>query len=106
MGYPPPRSRRGGVTTCATAPGFTQVVVEADAGKELHDLARSCATSTAIGPRKGRLPRRQPEPGLVTRRDRRCTRTSSTIFQRMSSRAVLIEDKIDTREKKRIHYRT
>ena len=85
--------------------GLTQVVFEADAGKELHDLAQELRYEYCIGVR-GKVVSRGDNlnPRLVTG-EIEVHADKLTIFNRSETPPFLIEDKIDTAEEKRLHYR-
>jgi aspartyl-tRNA synthetase len=85
--------------------GLTQVVFEADAGKELHDLAQELRYEYCIGVR-GKVVSRggNVNPRLVTG-EIEVHASQLTIFNRSETPPFLIEDKIDTAEEKRLHYR-
>src|SRR5207253_5856521 len=85
--------------------GLTQVVFEADAGKELHDQAQELRYEYCVGVR-GKVVSRggNVNPRLVTGEiEVHCDKL--TIFNRSETPPFLIEDKIDTAEEKRLHYR-
>jgi aspartyl-tRNA synthetase len=81
------------------------VVFEADAGKELHDLAQELRYEYCIGVR-GKVVSRGDNlnPRLVTG-EIEVHADKLTIFNRSETPPFLIEDKIDTAEEKRLHYR-
>jgi len=85
--------------------GLTQVVFEADAGKELHDLAQELRYEYCIGVR-GKVVSRggNVNPRLVTG-EIEVHADKLSIFNRSETPPFLIEDKIDTAEEKRLHYR-
>ena len=85
--------------------GLTQVVFEADAGKDLHDLAQELRYEYCIGVR-GKVVSRGDNlnPRLVTG-EIEVHADKLTIFNRSETPPFLIEDKIDTAEEKRLHYR-
>jgi len=85
--------------------GLTQVVFEADAGKELHDLAQELRYEYCIGVR-GKVVSRggNVNPRLVTG-EIEVHADKLTIFNRSETPPFLVEDKIDTAEEKRLHYR-
>ena len=85
--------------------GLTQVVFEADAGKELHDLAQELRYEYCIGVR-GKVVSRggNVNPRLVTG-EIEVHADKLGIFNRSETPPFLIEDKIDTAEEKRLHYR-
>jgi len=85
--------------------GLTQVVFEAEAGKELHDLAQELRYEYCIGVR-GKVVSRGDNlnPRLVTG-EIEVHADKLTIFNRSETPPFLIEDKIDTAEEKRLHYR-
>jgi aspartyl-tRNA synthetase len=85
--------------------GLTQVVFEADAGKELHDLAQELRYEFCIGVR-GKVVSRggNVNPRLVTG-EIEVHAGQLSIFNRSETPPFLIEDKIDTAEEKRLHYR-
>jgi aspartyl-tRNA synthetase len=85
--------------------GLTQVVFEAEAGKELHDLAQELRYEFCIGVR-GKVVSRGDNlnPRLVTG-EIEVHAAQLTIFNRSETPPFLIEDKIDTAEEKRLHYR-
>ena len=85
--------------------GLTQVVFEADAGKELHDLAQELRYEYCIGVR-GKVVSRGDNlnPRLVTG-EIEVHADKLTIFNRSETPPFLIEDKIDTAEEKRLPYR-
>ncbi|HEY4770509.1 MAG TPA: aspartate--tRNA ligase [Myxococcales bacterium] len=85
--------------------GLTQVVFEADAGKELHDLAQELRYEYCIGVR-GKVVSRGDNlnPRLVTG-EIEVHAAEATIFNRSETPPFLIEDRIDTAEEKRLHYR-
>jgi aspartyl-tRNA synthetase len=85
--------------------GLTQVVFEADAGKELHDVAQELRYEYCIGVR-GKVVSRGDNlnPRLVTG-EIEVHADKLTIFNRSETPPFLIEDKIDTAEEKRLHYR-
>jgi aspartyl-tRNA synthetase len=85
--------------------GLTQVVFEADAGKELHDLAQELRYEYCIGVRGKVVSRGENlNPRLVTG-EIEVHADKLTIFNRSETPPFLIEDKIDTAEEKRLHYR-
>jgi len=85
--------------------GLTQVVFEADAGKELHDLAQELRYEYCIGVRGKVVSRGENvNPRLVTGQIE-VHADKLTIFNRSETPPFLIEDKIDTAEEKRLHYR-
>src|SRR5205807_7720133 len=85
--------------------GVTQVVFEAEAGKELHDLAQELRYEFCIGVR-GKIVSRggNVNPRLVTG-EIEVHAAQLAIFNRSETPPFLIEDKIDTAEEKRLHYR-
>jgi aspartyl-tRNA synthetase len=85
--------------------GVTQVVFEAEAGKELHDLAQELRYEFCIGVR-GKVVSRggNVNPRLVTG-EIEVHAAQLSIFNRSETPPFLIEDKIDTAEDKRLHYR-
>jgi aspartyl-tRNA synthetase len=85
--------------------GLTQVVFEAEAGKELHDLAQELRYEFCIGVR-GKVVSRGDNlnPRLVTG-EIEVHAAQLTIFNRSETPPFLIEDRIDTAEEKRLHYR-
>ncbi len=85
--------------------GVTQVVFEAEAGKELHDLAQELRYEFCIGVR-GKVVSRggNVNPRLVTG-EIEVQAAQLAIFNRSETPPFLIEDKIDTAEDKRLHYR-
>src|SRR5437016_2542865 len=85
--------------------GVTQVVFEAEAGKELHDLAQELRYEFCIGVR-GKIVSRggNVNPRLVTG-EIEVHAAQLAIFNRSETPPFLIEDKIDTAEDKRLHYR-
>jgi aspartyl-tRNA synthetase len=85
--------------------GLTQVVFEADAGQELHDLAQELRYEYCIGVR-GKVVSRggNVNPRLVTG-EIEVHADKLGIFNRSETPPFLIEDKIDTAEEKRLHYR-
>ena len=85
--------------------GVTQVVFEAEAGKELHDLAQELRYEFCIGVR-GKVVSRggNVNPRLVTG-EIEVHAAQLAIFNRSETPPFLIEDKIDTAEDKRLHYR-
>jgi len=85
--------------------GITQVVFEADAGKEIHDLAQELRYEYCIGVR-GKVVSRggNVNPRLVTG-EIEVHADKLSIFNRSETPPFLIEDKIDTAEEKRLHYR-
>jgi aspartyl-tRNA synthetase len=85
--------------------GLTQVVFEADAGKELHDLAQELRYEFCIGVRGNVVSRGgNVNPRLVTG-EIEVHVSQLSIFNRSETPPFLIEDKIDTAEEKRLHYR-
>jgi aspartyl-tRNA synthetase len=85
--------------------GVTQVVFEADAGKEIHDLAQELRYEFCIGVRGKVVSRGENvNPRLVTG-EIEVHADKLTIFNRSETPPFLIEDKIDTAEEKRLHYR-
>jgi len=85
--------------------GLTQVVFEADAGKELHDLAQELRYEYCIGVRGKVVSRGENvNPRLVTG-EIEVHADKLSIFNRSETPPFLIEDKIDTAEEKRLHYR-
>ena len=85
--------------------GVTQVVFEAEAGKELHDLAQELRYEFCIGVR-GKVVSRggNVNPRLVTG-EIEVQAAQLAIFNRSETPPFLIEDKTDTAEDKRLHYR-
>jgi aspartyl-tRNA synthetase len=85
--------------------GLTQVVFEADAGKELHDHAQELRYEYCLGVR-GQVVSRggNVNPRLVTG-EIEVHAAQLGIFNRSETPPFLIEDKIDTAEEKRLHYR-
>jgi aspartyl-tRNA synthetase len=85
--------------------GLTQVVFEADSGKELHDLSQELRYEYCIGVR-GKVVSRggNVNPRLVTG-EIEVHASQLSIFNRSETPPFLIEDKIDTAEEKRLHYR-
>ena len=85
--------------------GLTQVVFEADAGKALHDVAQELRYEYCIGVR-GKVVSRggNVNPRLVTG-EIEVHALQLSIFNRSETPPFLIEDKIDTAEEKRLHYR-
>ena len=85
--------------------GLTQVVFELEAGKELHDLAQELRYEYCIGVR-GKVVSRggNVNPRLVTG-EIEVHAAQLAIFNRSETPPFLIEDKIDTAEDKRLHYR-
>ncbi|TMB25038.1 MAG: aspartate--tRNA ligase [Deltaproteobacteria bacterium] len=85
--------------------GLTQVVFEAEAGREMHDLAQELRYEFCIGVR-GKVVSRggNVNPRLVTG-EIEVHAAQLTIFNRSETPPFLIEDKIDTAEDKRLHYR-
>ncbi|HZX93798.1 MAG TPA: OB-fold nucleic acid binding domain-containing protein, partial [Myxococcales bacterium] len=85
--------------------GLTQVVFEADAGQELHDLSQELRYEYCIGVR-GKVVSRgsNVNPRLVTG-EIEVHGVQASIFNRSETPPFLIEDKIDTAEEKRLHYR-
>ena len=85
--------------------GVTQVVFEAEAGKELHDLAQELRYEFCIGVR-GKVVSRggNVNPRLVTG-EIEVHAAQLAIFNRSETPPFLIEDKTDTAEDKRLHYR-
>ncbi|MCA1828807.1 MAG: aspartate--tRNA ligase [Myxococcales bacterium] len=85
--------------------GLTQVVFEADAGKEIHDLSQELRYEYCIGVR-GKVVSRggNVNPRLVTG-EIEVHAAQLSIFNRSETPPFLIEDKIDTAEEKRLKYR-
>ncbi len=85
--------------------GLTQVVFEEDAGKELHRLASELRYEYCLGVR-GKVVSRggNVNPRLVTG-EIEVHADKLTIFNKSETPPFLIEDKIDTAEEKRLHYR-
>ncbi|TMA21348.1 MAG: aspartate--tRNA ligase, partial [Deltaproteobacteria bacterium] len=85
--------------------GLTQVVFELEAGKELHDLAQELRYEYCIGVR-GKVVSRggNVNPRLVTG-EIEVHGAQLSIFNRSETPPFLVEDKIDTAEEKRLHYR-
>ena len=85
--------------------GVTQVVFEAEAGKELHDLAQELRYEFCIGVR-GKVVSRggNVNPRLVTG-EIEVQAAQLAIFNRSETPPFLIEDNTDTAEDKRLHYR-
>jgi aspartyl-tRNA synthetase len=85
--------------------GLTQVVFEADVSKELHDLGQELRYEYCVGVR-GKVVSRgtNVNPKLKTGQIE-VHATQATIFNRSETPPFLIEDKIDTAEEKRLHYR-
>ena len=85
--------------------GLTQVVFEADAGREMHDRAQELRYEFCIGI-LGKVVSRgaNVNPRLVTG-EIEVHAGKLTIFNRSETPPFLIEDKIDTAEEKRLHYR-
>ncbi len=85
--------------------GLTQVVFEADSGKELHDQAQELRYEFCLGVR-GKVVSRgsNVNPRLVTG-EIEIHADKLTIFNKSETPPFLIEDKIDTAEEKRLHYR-
>ncbi|TMA90370.1 MAG: aspartate--tRNA ligase [Deltaproteobacteria bacterium] len=85
--------------------GLTQVVFEAEAGREMHDLAQELRYEFCIGVR-GKVVSRggNVNPRLVTG-EIEVHAAQLAIFNRSETPPFLIEDKIDTAEDKRLHYR-
>jgi len=85
--------------------GLTQVVFEAEAGREMHDLAQELRYEFCIGVR-GKVVSRggNVNPRLVTG-EIEVQAAQLAIFNRSETPPFLIEDKIDTAEDKRLHYR-
>jgi aspartyl-tRNA synthetase len=85
--------------------GLTQVVFEAEAGQELHDLAQELRYEYCVGVRGKVVSRGQNvNPRLVTG-EIEVHADKLSIFNRSETPPFLIEDKIDTAEEKRLHYR-
>src|SRR5436305_7129098 len=85
--------------------GLTQVVFEADAGREIHDLAQELRYEYCIGVR-GKVVSRggNVNPRLVTG-EIEVHGAQLSIFNRSETPPFLVEDQIDTAEEKRLHYR-
>ena len=85
--------------------GLTQVVFEEDAGKELQELAHELRLEYCIGVR-GKVVSRgaNVNPKLPTG-EVEVHVTQAQIFNRSETPPFLIEDRIDTAEEKRLHYR-
>ncbi len=85
--------------------GLTQVVFEADAGQEMHALSQELRYEYCVGVR-GKVVSRggNVNPRLVTG-EIEVHADKLTIFNRSETPPFLIEDKIDTAEEKRLHYR-
>ncbi|HZR10378.1 MAG TPA: aspartate--tRNA ligase, partial [Myxococcales bacterium] len=85
--------------------GLTQVVFEAESGQQLHDLAQELRYEYCIGVRGKVLSRGENvNPRLVTG-EIEVHAVQAAIFNRSETPPFLIEDKIDTAEEKRLHYR-
>jgi aspartyl-tRNA synthetase len=85
--------------------GLTQVVFEAESGQQLHDLAQELRYEYCIGVRGKVLSRGENvNPRLVTGAVE-VHAVQAAIFNRSETPPFLIEDKIDTAEEKRLHYR-
>src|SRR5438270_10150352 len=85
--------------------GLTQVVFEADAGKELHDLAQELRYEYCIGVRGKAVSRGGNVNPRLTTGEIEVHAVQGTIFNRSETPPFLVEDKIDTAEEKRLHYR-
>jgi aspartyl-tRNA synthetase len=85
--------------------GITQVVFEKDAGEKLLQTAQELRYEYCIGVR-GKVVSRgaNVNPRLVTG-EIEVHAVQGTIFNRSETPPFLIEDKIDTAEEKRLHYR-
>ena len=85
--------------------GLTQVVFEADAGAEMHALSQELRYEYCVGVR-GKVVSRggNVNPRLVTG-EIEVHADKLTIFNRSETPPFLIEDKTDTAEEKRLHYR-
>jgi aspartyl-tRNA synthetase len=85
--------------------GITQVVFEKDAGEKLLETAQELRYEYCIGVR-GKVVSRgaNVNPRLVTG-EIEVHAVQGTIFNRSETPPFLIEDKIDTAEEKRLHYR-
>ena len=85
--------------------GLTQVVFEEDAGEELQALAHELRYEFCIGVR-GKVKSRggNVNPKLATG-EIEVHALQAIIFNRSETPPFLIEDKIDTAEEKRLHYR-
>lgn len=85
--------------------GLTQVVFEADQDRQMHDLAQELRYEFCIGVR-GKVVSRggNVNPRLVTG-EIEVHAAQLAIFNRSETPPFLIEDKIDTAEEKRLHYR-
>ncbi len=85
--------------------GLTQVVFEEDAGKELQELAHELRLEYCIGVR-GKVVSRgaNVNPKLPTG-EVEVHVAQAQIFNRSETPPFLIEDRIDTAEEKRLHYR-
>ena len=85
--------------------GLTQVVFEAESGKELHDLAQELRYEYCLGVRGKVVSRGQNvNPRLVTG-EIEVHALQASIFNRSETPPFLIEDHTDTAEEKRLHYR-
>ena len=85
--------------------GLTQVVFEADSGKELHDLAQELRYEYCIGVRGKVVSRGGNVNPRLTTGEIEVHASQLTIFNRAETPPFLIEDKIDTAEEKRLKYR-
>src|SRR5207247_1296814 len=85
--------------------GLTQVVFEAEEGQKVHDLAQELRYEFCIGVR-GKVVSRggNVNPRLVTG-EIEVHAAQLSIFNRSETPPFLVEDKIDTAEEKRLHYR-
>jgi aspartyl-tRNA synthetase len=85
--------------------GLTQVVFEEDVGEELQKLAHELRYEFCIGVRGKVVSRGEKvNPRMVTG-EIEVHAVQATIFNRSETPPFLIEDKIDTAEEKRLHYR-
>ena len=85
--------------------GLTQVVFEEDAGKELQELAHELRLEYCIGVRGKVISRgANVNPKLPTG-EVEVHVAQAQIFNRSETPPFLIEDRVDTAEEKRLHYR-
>src|SRR5215470_5352395 len=85
--------------------GLTQVVFEEDAGKDLQELAHELRLEYCIGVRGKVVSRGANVNPKLTTGEVEVHVAQAQIFNRSETPPFLIEDRIDTAEDKRLHYR-
>ncbi|HKC59718.1 MAG TPA: aspartate--tRNA ligase [Myxococcales bacterium] len=85
--------------------GLTQVVFEEDAGKDLQELAHELRLEYCIGVRGKVVSRGANVNPKLTTGEVEVHVAQAQIFNRSETPPFLIEDRIDTAEEKRLHYR-